>query len=293
VATGGPTHPLSFAGPFLSEPSPLGSGTYIGLPRAPFSIGGSEVALLSPDAGGGFSSGLGTLSGVAFGTPSSYQGVVTLSHYVSGAGSSDPEHEYLQLSLSRSAPGPVSISGWELESAASGNAAVIPQGTEIPLSGTIQAIQPIVLAPGDSAVIDSGESPIGASFRENECTGYYGQFQPFFPPLPNSCPAPSDELKEFYGPDYIRDDACIEYVATINRCTLAISPPAGVTSACANFLENHLSYAGCVAGHQNDPGFKSTTWRVYLGRSTPMWRTKNEVVKLIDQNGNTVDAFAY
>ncbi|HVW82955.1 MAG TPA: hypothetical protein VHC68_03375 [Candidatus Paceibacterota bacterium] len=292
VATGGPTHPLSFSGPFLSEPSPLGSGTYIGLPRAPFGIGGSDIELANPGSGGSSGGGPRPLKGVPFGTRSPYASEITLSHYVSGAGSSDPEHEYLQLSLSRSAKAPLTISGWELESAATGKAAVIPQGTEVPLSGTIQAIQPIVLQPGDSAIIGSGESPIGASFRENECIGYFGEFQQFYPSLP-SCPDPSDDLERFYGPDYIRDSACITYVASLNSCTLSISPPPGLTSACDSFLENYLSYNGCVSGHQSDSGFKRPTWRVYLGRSDSMWRTRNEVVKLLDQNGDTVDAFAY
>jgi hypothetical protein len=292
VATGGPAHPISFAGPFLSEPSPLGSGTYIGLPRAPFSIGASDVELVNPDTGGG-SGGLGSLQGVDFGTASAYRSEITLSHYVSSAGAHDPEDEYLKLSLSRSAPAPLDISGWKLESAASGNAAMIPEGTEVPTSGTVEALQPVVLQPGDTVIIDSGASPIGGSFRENECIGYFSQYQKFSPPLPNNCPAPSTELERFYGPGYIRDNACITYVATLNRCTLSISPPPGLTTACDNFLENYLSYNGCVDAHQDDSGFKSDTWRVYLGRSNAMWRTKNEVVKLLDQNGDTVDAFSY
>ncbi|MGH7175161.1 MAG: hypothetical protein ACREGR_02270 [Minisyncoccia bacterium] len=295
VVTGGPTHPISFGGPFLSEPSPLGSGTYIGLPRAPFSIGGSNIQLPGVSSGAGSSGTLSstTLSGVAFGAPSPYAGQVRFSDYVSDAGNTDPEHEYLELSLASDASAPIDISGWELESAASGNAAAIPEGTEVPRSGTIQALQPIILKPGDSAIVDSGESPIGASFRENECIGYFGEFQSFYPQLSLNCPDPSTELERFYGANYIRDNACINYVATLNRCTLSITPPLSVTSACGNFLQNYLSYNGCVNAHQNDTDFSGDTWRIYLGRSTPMWRTKNEVVKLVDQNGYTVDAFSY
>jgi len=300
IATGGPSHPISFAGPFLSEPSPLGSGSYIGLPRAPFGIGNSDTELINPSNGLGGSSyssnpnnGLGALDDVALGTPSPYYGEVYLSHYVSGAGSSNPNNEYVEISLSSSAKAPVTISGFALESAATGNTVIIPKGTEVPMSGTIQALQPIILQPGDTAIVDSGESPIGASFRENECIGYFSEFQQFSPSLPNNCPDPSDELQQFYGADYIRDNACINYVDTLNRCMIEITPPNGLTTACDNFLENHLSYNGCVQAHQSDSDFKEDTWRVYLGRSNAMWRTKNEVVKLVDPDGDTVDAFSY
>lgn len=303
VATGGPAHPISFSGPFLSAPSPLGSGTYIGLPAAPFAIGAeSDVQLANPDTGspatltpnGGSATkgGNTTLSGVSFGPPSSYRGKVSLYHYVSGAGG-DPQQEYVTVSLSSSAKTPISISGWSLESAATGNAFSIPEGTEVPTSGTVEPLQPITLNPGDTATILSGRSPIGGSFKENVCIGYFAQFQTFYPRLSNSCPDPQKDLATFYGPNYIHDDACITYVKTLPRCTLSISPPVGIASACGTFLQKHLSYNGCVQSHQNDENFRGTNWRVYLGRSVSTWRSSNEVIKLLDADGNTVDAFSY
>jgi hypothetical protein len=299
VATGGPTHPLSFAGPFLSAPSPLGNGTYIGLPHAPFGIGDSDVVL--PDSStessytstGSSGTQLNTaLDNVDFGPPSSYLGEVTMSHYVSGAGSSNPDDEYVTISVASNAPGPVLLSGWSLESSASGNAAIIPAGTAVPMSGSIEALQPITLNPGDKAYVISGVSPIGASFRTNECIGYFAEYQQFSPELPNDCPTPTDELERFY-PNYIADVACINYIKTLPACTLEISSPGGLSTACTQILENHLSYNGCVNSHENDPNFNGTTWYIYLGRTTPMWRTQYEVVKLIDSEGKTVDAFSY
>lgn len=301
VATGGPTHAISFDGPFISAPSPLGTGTYLSLPTAPFALGTSNIQLANPDTGSGssyVSSGSGSLTGgssldnVDFGPPSPYRGEVTLSHYVSGAGSSNPDDEYITLSLASNAPAPVTISGWSLESGASGNAATIPNATPVPMSGSIQALAPIVLNPGDTAIISSGESPIGASFRENECIGYFAEYQQFSPQLPDDCPSPTTELENYY-PDYIRDTSCIQYVKTLPACTLEITPPPGIGGACGQFLENYLSYSGCVQAHQNDTDFNGTTWRIYLGRTTAMWRPEYEVVKLTDQNGATVDAFSY
>ena len=300
IATGGPLHPIAYTGPTLEEPGALGGGTYLQLPQASYGIGSSVVSLPGSSNGGSVSGSLGSsgtpssssLEGVVFGETSPYYGIVSMDHYVSGAGSSDPENEYVEISVSQNASVPVDLSGWTLESDASGNSSVIPKGTEVPTSGTINAAQDIVLVPGEQAMVISGQSPIGASFRENKCIGYFSSFQNFSPPLPQNCPAPSDELNSFYS-DYIRDTACVDYVNTLSRCQVTLSPPVNVSGACQSFLIQYLNYNGCVTAHQNDADFKGDTWRVYLGRSDSMWLPQHEVVKLLDINGKTVDAFSY
>jgi hypothetical protein len=303
VATGGPTHPLSFAGPELSLPGVLGGGTYISLPRAPFSIGNSDIELPDSSNGGSVYTGSNTgsnssipssasLDGVAFGSPSPYRGIVTLDHSIYDSGASNPGEEYIEISVQENAGVPVDITGWTLESGSTGNAAVIPQGTKLPTSGTVNAGQDIVLNPGDSALVISGISPIGASFEENKCIAYYSNFQTFYPELPNTCPEPSSELATYYS-NYIRDNTCITYVNTLSRCQAVLSPPPTVSGSCQAFLIKYLNYNGCVTAHQSDSDFEGTTWRVYLGRTSSMWRNENEVVKLLDANGKTVDAFSY
>jgi hypothetical protein len=111
--------------------------------------------------------------------------------------------------------------------------------------------------------------------------------------LPQNCPTPSDELASFYGAGYIRDNACIEYMKDVPRCQISITPPVGASGVCKSFMETYLNYSGCINAHRNDSDFKGDTWRVYLGRSSPMWRTKNELVKLLDAEGKTVAAFSY
>lgn len=297
IATGGPLHQISFTGPRLALPDALGGGTYISFPRAPFGIGTSYVSLPG-SSGGGFTSYDQTLpapviTGGVFGPSSPYRGVVRMNHYVSSAGSSDPKNEYLEFSVAQDAGSPVNLSGWTLSSDASGNSAIIPKGTELPISGTVNASQDIIITPGKRALLISGSSPIGASFRENKCIGYFSTFQQFNPSLPQNCPMPSDELSNYYGTGYIRDVACIEYAKTLPRCRVAITPPAGASSACQSFLVQYLHYNGCIAAHQNDADFKGDTWRIYLGRTNAMWRTRYEIVKLLDDRGKTVDAFSY
>lgn len=298
IITGGPTHPLSFAGPILAEPQELGGGTYLSFPRANYGIGHSNVSLPGSSDGkstgnSNYSSSASLGSGVPFGETSLYHGFVSMSHYVSGANASNPKNESVTISVDQNATVPVDISGWTLESEATGNAIVIPKGTELPSSGTINAAQDIILTPGTNAIVISGQSPIGASFRENKCIGYFGTFQTFSPPLPQNCPTPSSELSTFYGTNYIRDAACIDYVNTLSRCQTTLTPPANATSLCQSFLVKYLNYNGCVDAHKADADFAGNTWRIYLGRTNSMWRTQHEVVKLLDASGKTVDAFSY
>ena len=65
ISVGGPTHPISFTGPTLSQPSPLGGGTYWQVPTAPFGVGGALIVEVNTNALGndlrndfGFKNGL-------------------------------------------------------------------------------------------------------------------------------------------------------------------------------------------------------------------------------------------
>ena len=293
AATGGPLHPIAYTGPRLALPDVLGGGTYLQLPRAPYGIGGAGVS----SGSSGVSGSAGTLptfvGGSIFGTPSPYRGIVSMSHSGSGAGSANPGDEYITVSVAQSAGVPVDLSGWTLASDATGNAIVIPQGTEVPTSGIVNAIQDIVLTPGERAIIISGKSPIGASFRENKCIGYFSTFQKFSPSLPQNCPTPKSELASSYGTGYIRDAACINYVDTLARCQVVLSPPVTVSGVCQSFVIKYLNYNGCIDAHKQDTDFAGNTWRIYLGRTNSMWRPRHELVKLLDKTGKTVDAFSY
>lgn len=298
IATGGPLHPISFTGPALAQPQELGGGTYLQFPRAAYGIGNSTVSLPGSSGGTANSNGSETpppssIGGTIFGPSSPYRDIVTMNHYVSGVGSVDIRNESVGISIAQNAGTLVDLTGWKLVSEATGIAAAIPGGTEIPTSGVVNSLQDIVLTAGERATIISGRSPIGTSFRENKCIGYLGTFQQFSPQLPQNCPMPSDELVSFYGAYYIRDPACIEYVNTLSRCQAVLSPPTGASSACKNFVVQYLNYNGCVAAHKNDTDFEGDTWRLYLGRTSSMWRTSHEVVKLLDINSKTVDAFSY
>lgn len=300
VVTGGPVHPIAFSGPSLAEPGALGGGTYLTLPSSPYKVSGtSDVSLPGSSGSQNVSDSAPSVSipplvgGTTFGEVSPYRGMVVMNHYVSSAGSSDPKNEYIEIGVAQNASIPVDISGWTLKSDASSNSVMIPRGSETPTSGIVNAAQDIILTAGERAIIISGQSPIGASFRENKCIGYFSTFQQFYPSLPQNCPTPSDELTANYGSGYIGDASCIDYVNKLSRCQVVLSPPVTVSGSCQSFLVKYLNYNGCMAAHKNDADFKGSAWRVYLGRTTAMWRTQHEVVKLLDINGKTVDAFSY
>ena len=301
IATGGPLHPIAYTGPRLAAPGVLGGGTYLQLPQAPFRIGNSNVSLPGSSDGGGSVSGgsnsntpLPTFTGgTAFGVPSPYRAKVFMSHYVSGAGSADPVSESIEIRVAQDAGVPIDLSEWTLVSEANGSSANIPRGTEVPTSGVVNAAQDIILSPGERAIVISGRSPIGGSFKENKCIGYFSTFQTFSPSLPQNCPLPSDELAAHYGGDYIRDANCIDYVNRLSRCQVVLSPPISVSNTCQNFAIKYLNYNGCVDAHRTDADFKGSVWRIYLGRTNSLWRSQHEVVKLLDIYGKTVDAFSY
>jgi hypothetical protein len=315
IATGGPLRSVAFNVPKVPETSigtisKTGTSTPLQFPRAPYGIGNTHTSLTGSSNSTGYYGGSGTsgsgslttatnplssgVPGVFLAPPSPYRNVVSMGGYIANASSSDPRTEYLQIRVAQNASAPVNITNWILRSGASGNAESIPRGTKVPNSGVVNAAEDIVLQPGESAIIISGKSPVGASFRENKCIGYFGSFQKFTPALPQNCPSASSELSSFYGTPYIHDPSCIEYTNTLPRCkTAVIGSSSKLSLTCQEFLETHMNYNGCLAVHRGDSDFNGTTWHIYLGRKYPLWRTKYEVVELLDNQGKTVAFFNY
>lgn len=216
-----------------------------------------------------------------FGDPSPYVGRVTLSR---GGGTSDPAGEFIVIEANPSNGAPVFVSGWSLQSALSGVRMVIPQAAPLFVSGVVNAVAPVALVPGASAVVGSGISPVGVSFRENICTGYLGQFQDFVPPLDATrCPNPSEEVLP----------SCSPYVQNVPPCRFpSEADTRGATPACKAAIANALSYNGCVNARRADPGFALDSWRLYLVAGASLWRVHDRL-RLLDGRGRVVDVVAY
>jgi hypothetical protein len=208
-----------------------------------------------------------------------------------GAQITSPSREYIRIILPTNAEKSEILSGLVLRSGAFGISVEIPDGTVIPLLGVAYRTEPIVLRVGGRAIIATGRSPIGTSFEVNQCTGYLGQFQEYVPELRKDCPNPIDELK-LSGP--YSESSCRDFVDSIPRCTTSrTTPPSTLSSACRAFIVEKLTYNSCAARHQNDSDFLTGEWRIFLGRTEELWKNKQEIIRLMNAKGETLDAITY
>jgi hypothetical protein len=223
------------------------------------------------------------------GTPSPYYGHFRLS--VDGALSSDPSTEYLELSNDSS--NQVDLNGWSIQSALTGVRAYMPRGASFFRLGALNPQSDIVLEGGGSAIVTTGFSPVGTSFKTNMCSGYLDELQSYTPPLVQDCPAPSDSLALSGEGLRILGDSCYNYVGTLPACHFPQSVPASLSTSCRLFIANTFSYNGCVDTYRNDPNFPRLDWRIYLGSSRELWRNTHDVIRLLDAQGKTVAVVSY
>lgn len=292
-------------GAFLKPPAPLGSGETYGK----ISDIGSFTSFLNVGRGDFIESGEGGLRGEVEQVKSDfadvqkaldeansptlrspYFGKVSISSTNGGAATA-PSDEYIILKANADNAEPVVITGWRVKSSITGSEVDIPKGSDVPETNTINYESPIALAPGDTVIVTSGRSPIGVSFRTNKCTGYFGQFQNFNPYIDRLCPTPNQELS-FKKDGVVLEDACYDYIDTLPRCQIP-GDTAGLSDSCRQFLSENINYASCLTHHRNDKDFPQKEWRVYLRREQELWKSRREVIKLIDENGKTVDAATY
>ncbi|MFZ1988116.1 MAG: hypothetical protein WAV21_03770 [Minisyncoccia bacterium] len=296
AATGGPSRQVSWSNPYIA---PLAYATSTN--RSNLSQGTTtatrSTATTRTRSIGAIQRELATLqkavvTAARFGPESTYKGLITIQHSTGNLGGTDPEKEYITLRVSNRVTEPISITGWHLESAVRGYELRIPLGVALPHTGNVDTPTPITVAAGQSVIILMGESPIGISFQENMCTGYFDQFQDFYPSLSHQCPAPLDDFDRFYY-DQPGLDNCRAYIKTLKRCEIPLDEPERLTNSCYRFMRDYLSYNSCVATHATDQGFPGKTWRVYLRRDDTFFTATHDTIKLLDEEGKTVDLFSY
>lgn len=222
---------------------------------------------------------------------SRYVKEVSIENY-SGVGSTDPAKEYITIRAAKSNTKKIPLTGWKLKSGVYGNGYdIVDKGSYLPYLGSINTEQVIELAPGERAIIVTGRSPTGVSFRENLCTGYFEQHQDFRPSLSLQCPAIRDEF--IPADPHGFDNYCLDTLDRIPRCQVFTKFTTALTPECQRFIVNYNNYTGCVNLHKNEPGFYSSTWRVFLGQSKSLWHTKREIIELIDPAGKIVDTVSF
>jgi hypothetical protein len=230
----------------------------------------------------------GAVDAATFGSPSPMRGAVSLS--ASAAQESEAAREYVEIAAQSGSA--VSLGGWSLQSGLTGLRVFLPQAAPVVRVGSGSPVGSIILKPGDTAIIATGPSPIGVSFRETRCTGYLGSTPGFEPSLQRQCPSSSTlvpltaENLQHYGSD------CIDYARSLPSCA-APRISQSLTPGCQAFIQYTFSYQGCVDRLAADPDFALPTWRVYLNSTSEFWDNRHDIIRLLDQNGLTVDAVSY
>jgi hypothetical protein len=254
-------------------------------------------------------------------TDSQYEDHIDIS---SGNASYETEAIDEYITINNYGGSPVTISGWFLTNSKGtkpytlngqlqyqpSDQAIIPQGTYYLTPNGQNALAPIILKDGETAIVTSGfigprsNIPI-VSFKVNKCTGYLEEDAEynFTPGLRHNCVRPSEEP----GFNYLEEE-CQEYIEGMSYCHIpdfetrdiygescrnCVDGKPGLSKSCIAYLKEHFNYAGCLANHGNDPDFLGKEWRVFLGRKWEMWGEKKETITLFDQLGKTIDSFSY
>lgn len=283
--TGGTMNDLARESPFFSLPESGGPG----LPA--YNVPGVAIEKIPEKEGEStgptiITNYLGTIEE----NPSPYAKYVSLEE---GNARSGVDSEHLVIRISYDAPQGVTVTGWKLESTATGLQASIPQAAALPFLGSVNSPGPATMGKGQSAYVITARSPNGTSFRTNICTGYFEQFQNFTPSLRIECPSPQEEATTFFTAGSYSDE-CNDIVRALPRCTLVVqSIPASAGVQCEQFISSTLSYNGCINAHKNDAKFYKDDWYLFLNRDQELWRSRSERIRLLDENGKVVDVVTY
>jgi len=227
-----------------------------------------------------------------FGMSSPYRSQVTLQQ--GQATASNPAKEYIAIKSASDNEGTVDLTGWSVQSAVSGERYYLPSATVIFIGGAVNSTNQVSLPPSATAIIATGVSPVGVSFRENICSGYLGKLQSFHPDFGfASCPNPSDAMPETAENLRAYGSKCLDYVRSLSSCEFPQDLPASLSPACRSYVTNVFSYNGCVHMHQGLPSFMQNSWRLYLNAQTSIWDDTHDIIRLLDAQGRTVDAVTY
>lgn len=234
-------------------------------------------------------------------TMSPYAGKITI-RSVARSSSGEPADEYAVLSVKKDLASNLQLTGLKLKSLATGQTVIIGEGVYLPYTNMVNYKEAVWLEPGATIYIISGQSPVGYSFRPNICSGYWSQFQKFKPSLRLECPKIIYELPAELPPTF--NDSCADYVRRMSTCKVHVDkstdpevmvkdPYYQITAECRQFIDRYAGYNNCVNLHKNEPDFYKKEWRMYLGRTTTAWKTKREVIQLLDTNDKVIAQYSY
>ena len=224
---------------------------------------------------------------------SPYYGLVFLSK--GRAELTNPNSEYVLITSSSKLKEPVSLIDWTITSEVTGKTMPIPQASYFPRIGGRNSETWITLGPSEKVYVTTGDSPLGVSFRVNMCSGFLDQFVGYNPALPNRCPDPRNDIERrtIVNPQGYSDE-CVDYVNKIGRCrAITAALPKTFSSSCQEFIKD-INYNNCIDDNKDAENFYSDKqWRTFLERDTQLWKSRHEILKLLDQNGKIIDVVSY
>lgn len=226
----------------------------------------------------------GTTSGIkpSTATTSPFKGKIVI-NYASGY-SDIPEYESITLE-NRTEKEKINITGFILESSRGGRF-VIPNGHELPgLSGDIGR-DPIVLKPRERAIITAGRQSERIDFRTNLCVGYFSELSSFTPSIYGSC------LRQDTRNLLSLSDRCLRIIESTPYCR-KVDQNLLLDSNCSQYINQHLSYAGCVNDFRSRSDFFGSEWYIWMQRREEFLRNVRDVVILKDTQEKEVDRYSY
>ena len=304
-ATGGPSRPESWSGPFIEPPAPIGTGEIYGAghvsPPASPSLGGPPPRTVSSTQFNGLKEPPITVRSPWYGQVSIDTG--------SGPYEIQPNQEHIALEANDNNSAPITVTGWLVTNGKSRpDGVTIPGGTKLFIGNSANpATVPITLTPGARVILVTGQMGnsdpyvINANFLTNKCTRYLDAlpYYRFTPALRRACPAPAKEpnIKNL-------ENECYNFATHLSSCHTPkierdvdgyefIDNVSGLSSNCRAYLQEHFNYNSCVKWHEQDTDFYGNEWRVYLHRSWELWAPNREHVTLYDQSGKIVAESAY
>ena len=204
----------------------------------------------------------------------------------------DPDQEYVEIKTDKKNKNSVKITGWKLKGKTGLDIAIGKGASYIYTNVADQPQEDIYLKPGEKAIIVSGKSPLGTSFKLNKCIGYFEQFHEFTPEINTECPLLRDEDL----PDNL-NDTCLDYIDRVSSCQTVVSIPYKysfkLSSSCQDYVTQNANYKTCLDNHKEDDDFYLPGWRIYLDRSEELWKKKRETITLYDEKNNIIDSKSY
>lgn len=200
--------------------------------------------------------------------------------------SAKPEEEIVYLE-NISNEEKVDVTSFTLESSRAARL-VIPPAHALPGDYRGAPEDRVLVRPGGKVIVNIGSHPKSTNFQNNICTGYFSEESKYAPSLSVLCPRVelSDEIS----------DSCINIINSTPSCrkpNYIMYSRREMDGKCSEFLNKHLSYAGCVADNRYRPDFYKSEWYVWLQRPEEIFRSSRETVILRDREGKEVDRYSY